>query len=448
MMLVQKPPNFPISLASAHNHNHHHRRHPSAPPVVVPHPTRTPGLLSLSMAKPSPSRHLQQQKPHRSPKTKPIGPHNRSPKPAPAEAQQPQASEAETPKEAQQPTPGPSPDKRGRQQAHSKSAAKDKIARRWFFTINPPLIDVKTVGHRSTSPPHFQSAQGRRNIFRQPSPPIQTTSQAEGPSFANNSQSNLFDPFIVTTDSDSDNNASRPAAAPAAKTAPSSRPTPKLANPSGKLARRRQHHIPSTPTPASSKAVAVPRPNNGRHTRAHSTMLNVSRSAPIISSPIMGAFPICDDMTDADGLTPPSTPTKRKDTTWQRTRQQAYNDGPHTAPLLSTSGFSFGPGGAGLPSPTTPSHRHRHHSRTPSEGVFNLSFDDDSSSDQANEELKMLFGMKPKRPGQGQNLRGMVHVSNSAHPGSSASKAAKAALYASSLFQNSPSPDELPPPAF
>jgi hypothetical protein len=80
--------------------------------------------------------------------------------------------------------------------------------------------------------------------------------------------------------------------------------------------------------------------------------------------------------------------------------------------------------------------------------VFNLSFDEDSSSsDNASEELKMLFGMKSKRPWQGQNLRGMVHASN-AHPSSSASKAAKAALYASSLFQNSPSPDELPPPAF
>lgn len=76
-----------------------------------------------------------------------------------------------------------------------------------------------------------------------------------------------------------------------------------------------------------------------------------------------------------------------------------------------------------------------------------MSFDEDlsSSSDNASEELRMLFGLKSK-PGQGQNLRSLVHASNSAH--SSASKAAKAALYASSLFQNSPSPDELPPPAF
>jgi hypothetical protein len=79
-----------------------------------------------------------------------------------------------------------------------------------------------------------------------------------------------------------------------------------------------------------------------------------------------------------------------------------------------------------------------------------MSFDEESSSssEHANEELKMLFGLKPKRPGQ--NLRGMAHTSNAVHSSSSssASKAAKAALYASSLFQNSPSPDELPPPAF
>jgi len=287
--------------------------------------------------------------------------------------------------------------------------------------------------------------QGRRNIARQPSPPIQITSQAEGPSFANNSKSNLFDPFVVSSDSDSDNNVppAAAAAAPPAKTTAPMHSTPKLAKPSGKLARRRQPPAPSTPTPASSKAIAVPRPNNGRVTRPHSTMMmNVSRSAPI-TSPIggMGAFPICDDTTDADGLTPPSTPIRSK-----RATLQSFDDGPRTAPLSSTAGFPFS---AGLPSPTPPSRHQRHHVRSPSEGVFNMSLDEDSSSsDHANEELKMVFGSMPKWPGRGPNLRGVVHASNMAHPSSSASKAAKAALYASSLFQNSPSPDELPPPAF
>lgn len=168
-------------------------------------------------------------------------------------------------------------------------------------------------------------------------------------------------------------------------------------------------------------------------------MMNMSRSAPI-DSPVTNhnsTFPICDDMTDADGLTPPATPTKG---TWQQTLL-GYDDGPRTAPLSSTFGYPFN---AGMSSPnSSPSaYRQKHHVRSPSEGVFNMSFDEDSSSSDASEELKMLFGLMPKRPGQGQSLRGMVHSANS-NPNSSASKAAKAALYASSLFQNSPSPDEL-----
>lgn len=77
-----------------------------------------------------------------------------------------------------------------------------------------------------------------------------------------------------------------------------------------------------------------------------------------------------------------------------------------------------------------------------------MSFDEDLSfsSDNASEELKMLFGLLPKRAGQTGSLRGLAHSVNS--PNVAAAKAAKEALYASSMFQNSPSPDELPPPAF
>lgn len=447
MMLVQKPPNLPTTM---HNH-HYHRRFPSAPVVV--HPTRTPGLLSLSLPpKPASTRqqqHQSQQR-HRSPKSKPAGPHNRSPQPTPAE---PQQNEAETSKKAQQqPTPASSPDKhvRGRQQ-QKPVAVKDKIARRCLLSSSVMAVVLK-LRLSSTSPSSLPGVQVRRNIARQPSPPVQTTtSQAEGQlSFANNnSKSNLFDPFIVSSGSDTDNNAPRP---------PTTKPatTPKLTNPSGKLARRRQRPTAATAavtTPTPSKPVPVPR--SKRHARAHSAMMNISRSAPIISplSNMGGAFPVCDDMTDADGLTPPSTPT-RKSSTWQ---QASYNDGPRTAPLSSTSGFPFGntssKGGRRSPTSTpSPTHRHRNHLRSPSEGMFSLSFDEDSasSSDNANEELKMLFGLKhPNKRGQGQNLRGLVHVSNTQQlQQTPASKAAKAALYASSLFQNSPSPDELPPPAF
>lgn len=217
------------------------------------------------------------------------------------------------------------------------------------------------------------------------------------------------------------------------------RPTPKLtANPSGKLARRRQPASSTgSPTPAPSKAVPVPRNNNRKgHSYTHSAMMNVSRSAPSAASPAANNFPICDDSNDADDLTPPTTPTRGAGT-WQQTLL-AYDDGPRTAPLTSTSGFNF-PARMVTPSPS--SRRQGQHLRSPSEGVFNMSFDEDSSSsDSASEELKMLFGLLP-------NKRASLPVSSNRGPAHLSAKA-KASLYASSLFQNSPSPDELPPPAF
>ncbi|KAF7986354.1 hypothetical protein HWV62_35358 [Athelia sp. TMB] len=379
-MLVQRPPSFPSSVT----HNVHHRRNPSAPVVVQP--TRTPGLLSLSLAKPTqPRQPQQQQRPNRSPRSKPAAPHNRSPKPAPAEAQL---------SEKTQPTPAPTPDKHVRVPSNAPKAGKDKMNRRVAI--------------------------------------------AEDHTFANNkAKHNSFDPFVVSS---SDSESDRPA--------PAQETLPKMAKPSGKLARRRQvpNAAPATPTPASTQAIPVPRPstqpNRGRHGRAHSAMMNLSRSAPIAASPIAyGAFPICDDMTDADGLTPPATPVKAR-------QALQFDNGPRTAPLASSHGFPFAPLPSLLSSPTL--QRQRQHVRSPSEGVFNMSFDEDpsfsSSSDSASEELKMLFGLLPKRAGQTGSLRGMARPANS--PNVAAAKAAKEALYASSMFQNSPSPDELPPPAF
>ncbi|KAG6836937.1 hypothetical protein H0H93_000827 [Arthromyces matolae] len=57
MMLVQKPPYFPLDATPL---RHHHRRHPSSPPVVHVKPTQTPGLLSLSRPQ---QQHQQQRTP-------------------------------------------------------------------------------------------------------------------------------------------------------------------------------------------------------------------------------------------------------------------------------------------------------------------------------------------------------------------------------------------------
>jgi hypothetical protein len=141
-------------------------------------------------------------------------------------------------------------------------------------------------------------------------------------------------------------------------------------------------------------------------------------------------FPICDDTTDVEDSSPPSTPTREfsAGTTWQRLSL----DGPRTAPLSSFNGFSFASTADSTPSRT----RHHHHHRTPSEGVFTMSFDEDMSiTSDASEELKKLFGFPPKRFG-------------SVGPSATRAGKDKAGFFASSVFQNSPSPDELPPPAF
>ena len=258
-----------------------------------------------------------------------------------------------------------------------------------------------------------------RRPARQPSPGISaqveaTTQTVFEPS--KNTSSNLSDPFL-SNPSDSDLSDIK------SKSTFKSLPPPKLGRPSGKLANRRQRSIDSTQTPT--KAIPVPRSNKGRNP----SVVNVSRSAPVnnINNRVKptvprvrseAAFPICDDMTDIDGEgSRPSTPVQKG------SRQQQsifFDDGPRTAPLTSTThNFPFA---LSTPSPTT-----RKHHRTPSDGVFNMSLDEDSSSD-ASEGLRNLFGdlLVHKRRPDGQ----------------------KAGYFASSQFQNSPSPEELPAPDF
>lgn len=190
---------------------------------------------------------------------------------------------------------------------------------------------------------------------------------------------------------------------------------------------------PATPSPAS-RPVPVPRTKQSGHRN------NLSRSAPNpqlhpLTEKRRGLagykidFPVCDDTTDVEDHSPPSTPTREfpADTTWQRLSL----DGPRTAPLFPFNGFSFA-----SPRGSTPSRTRHHHHRTPSEGVFNMSFDEDMSpTSDASEELKKLFGFPPKQFG-------------SVGPSATRAGKDKAGFFASSVFQNSPSPDELPPPAF
>ncbi|KAG6337004.1 hypothetical protein ID866_2105 [Astraeus odoratus] len=414
MLLTQSP--VPLNMSPSTSH----RRHPSAPPAVVVQPTKVPGILSISKPNRPSSRQLQSHpRQHRSPKPK-----------LPASKTQPLQRTADDLKPIPQPKQGPvgaatlpSTEKRT---AHPATPSPDKSARG---------RQSKAPKDKAPSSNTSSHVRGRRNNARQPSPPL-PSSQVEGTAFGPSQPfaypfkkptSNSFDPFLVSSDSDSDNPRAATKSLPPYNHSPT---IPSLAPPpSGKLARRRHHMAqpPSTPTPTS-RAVLVPR-SNMQYSRP-----SLSRSAPNTSSVSLyqnrrssigssAEFPICDDTTDVEDASLPTTPIREN--TWE----QMGFDGPRTAPLSTSEAFPFNDVMGATPSPVS---RHR---RTPSEGVFHMSFDEDMPHSDASEELKKLFGLPPKR---------------FASVGPSLSRAGKdkSGFFASSMFQNSPSPDELPPPAF
>ena len=262
---------------------------------------------------------------------------------------------------------------------------------------------------------------------------VETPDKATSPRHAR--QHNSFDPFLASSESESDNPPSIPAEA-----RPPVRPAPKLApRPSGKLARRRQNvaDVPSTPTP--SKAMSVPR-THGQLSNWQGRPLNLSRSVPTLSSmpsseATVDVFPICDDLTDVedDDVFAPSTPVRvgGGHVTWQPSL--VYDDGPRTAPLSNPRpSFPFNP----KPTISTPTpQRKRQHARSPSEGVFNLSMDEDSSFSS----LSDASGEKAK-----ENIPPRRRIASA----TSTPMGGKRDFWASSKFQNSPSPDVLPVPAF
>ncbi|KAF8630018.1 hypothetical protein AX15_003150 [Amanita polypyramis BW_CC] len=442
MMLVQKQPNLPLSPTLAH------RRNPSAPVVIV-QPTRTPGLLSLSKPpRPSPPQQRQlhaHQRQHRA-ATKPR--YSTAPvadKLAPATSQPADNSISEkkspVPAAASSTT---SPQQRGR--AHLKHP-KEKT------NVNPQAL-IRSTSHNSL----------RGKPARQPSPTILPqikTPQAEGPTATQMQSSDLSDPFL-------DNallNKSPPIL---------------TAKPSGKLARRRQPHVgtsidavPSTPTPASSKAIPMPAATTRTHThslsRSDPTLSHMPPGAPRRRSSATGltafdAFPICDDMTDAGDLSdhersPPVTPTRPKP-------QNRTNTSPRTAPISST--FHLLPSAPASAPQLKSRQGGRRHKRCPSEGVFNMSSDEDSSSG-LNPRVMALF-QSAKTPNPAKKTPALAYASpymtlasvvpklaRDFSPGVAQAKEKQfereaaekvAGYFASSSFQNSPSPEELPDPLF
>ncbi|KAH9006563.1 hypothetical protein EDB86DRAFT_3070551 [Lactarius hatsudake] len=402
--MVQKP----VHMLSTPTY---HRRHPSAPPTVLVQPTRIPGLLSLSkppsVTSPRPNQHQIHHNRH------PRSTHNNKPKSAstarqslpPPTAVQPLFSDASnnSPPVAQLPTKPqtlpvtPSPQEkllRGRQSS-KQSKDKQTVRSNSQSLVRRSNNRRHNSQHHQGSPPNPSHIPSQAEVNNNPNPPTR-------PYSLHTPQHNSFDLFLVSSESESDNPPSTPT-----KANPPVRPAPELASrPTGKLARRRQNvgGVPSTPTP--SKAFMQ---SNGA---------------------IADVFPICDDLTDVeddDDVFAPSTPVRSK--SGNPTRQPAmYDDGPRTAPISTPrSGFPFN----SKPVPTVTPERKRQHVRSPSEGIFNLSMDEDSALSSPSD-----GGLKAQ--GNLSTRRRIV----------SAASSGKRDFWASSKFQNSPSPDVLPVPAF
>ena len=296
-----------------------------------------------------------------------------------------------------------------------------------------------------------QRTQARR-LPHQPSPtrmPAQHDSSPVNPfrsqSFVHRDQnSNLFDPFVVNSSSDNEGSESKPADKGRNQQLTLRAPPQLSSRPSGKLARRRQggqaeNFTPSKPAPSGRKGHKNP-VTSVSQSGASLTFTPPSKSLPRRNSagPFVADwddFPICDDMTVISSPTTPvresaSVPPKRSNITWQ---QSLIDDAPHTATL--TSAFNYSSPAVVSHSTPSPAQRRRHH-RVPSEGVFAMSMDEDSSesSDELKEALKRLASGK--------------HIGRSARATPPPSESAPASFYAGSVFQNSPSPDELPVPAF
>lgn len=164
-------------------------------------------------------------------------------------------------------------------------------------------------------------------------------------------------------------------------------------------------------------------------------------------------FPICDDMSEiADNDDQPSTPVARR----------LYGGAPlHSAPI--SSALEFFSSSVPLSSSTQtkqigdPS-RNRKHRRTPSEGgVFHMSSDEEVSSGPGGVVFNRNLNRNVRDIGPFNLPPSMAKDMNTTTPtkvvagirageGAMSTSLDKAAFFASSIFQNSPSPDELPDP--
>ncbi|PIL23226.1 hypothetical protein GSI_14535 [Ganoderma sinense ZZ0214-1] len=422
-----------------------HARHPSAP--VLARPSHTPGLLNITKPpqqvapRPQPVQ-SQPRAPRASPKSKPQ---QRSPQPSHAQAAPVEKAKAPATFPAKVDQPSTTTDKpvRGRKQhKQPKDAGRrgtsvspsDVAARRHAHQPSPPPARIPSPS-KAPSAPRAQVARGK------PEEPTCST-----------------DPFSDDTRAPIEDTKREPKAF---------RSPPKLTSqPSGKLARRRQAttQLLDSPTPK------VPSRRKARAQGETAALLQPAftlrtqpprRASVDMTLQQWDAFPICDDSSefgDESDMTPPTTPIREASTAPSKTNgmwQQGkfiVDDAPHTAPLASTSGFPFA--GNSPCSTPTPAQRRRNHRRVPSEGVFSMSADESSSSSVSDlfESLQLKRHSPVSIPRQRcSTVPAGTPSSFGASPSErlmSSSAPPAAGYFAGSVFQNSPSPDDLPAPSF
>ncbi|KAI0828726.1 hypothetical protein BC628DRAFT_1417702 [Trametes gibbosa] len=438
MIAVQKPPTMfsPPALRPTHS------RHPSAPVVV--RPSHIPGVLNISKpVQSSPRPQLIQATP-RAPRSSPKTKQQRSPQPTPAQAASVEPPKASTTSPAKPDETSPASDKSPRGRKQNKQ---NKDARRRGTSVSPSDAAARRHAHQPSPPPS-----------RIPSPPqASSATRAEVPRAKPDVPTSLTDLF--TDDS---------ALIPSLKNDKAFASPPKLASqPSGKLARRRQvsGQVLDSPTPkllSRRKEKPVRAFRNGENVAPlpavfpTGTRLPPRRASTDMTITRITSFPICDDSSDFgddSDMTPPTTPIREVATvsakgTWQQ-ESFLFEDAPRTAPLASTLGFPFV---SKTPCSTpTPAQRRRNHRRVPSEGVFAMSTDEESPSSSTSD----LFDTLPVRrrtpvsvprqrcytdPFGGSSPAGFERLTSSSAP--------IAGYFAGSVFQNSPSPDDLPVPSF
>ncbi|KAI0760474.1 hypothetical protein C8Q74DRAFT_1208681 [Fomes fomentarius] len=432
MIAVQKPPSFFSTPAFRPMHV----RHPSAPVVV--RPSLTPGVLNI--AKPVhtvPRAQLSQAQP-RAPRASPkCKPQQRSPQPSHAQAVSVEKTKApsSSPANAEQSLTSLDKSTRGRKQ-HKQP--KDAAAR--STSVSPSDVAARRHAHQP-SPPRIPSPQKATLA-----PRAQVSRGKPDDSTAS------IDPFVDDAPTQVDSKALRP--------------PPKLASqPSGKLARRRQAstQLFDTPTP---KVSVRRKPGKAQHEMAGPLQPAFSHRRPVrrastdLTLTRLDSFPICDDSSefgDDSDTTPPTSPIREASSvpakgakgTWLQ-GNLGSDDVPRTAPL--SSAFGFPPvGGCSTP---TPAQRRRNHRRVPSEGVFHMSSDEGSPSSSVTdlfEQAQLKRRTPVSIPRQRYYTAPASSPSFNVGPApfvSSSAPAAAAGYFAGSVFQNSPSPDDLPAPTF